>query len=59
MKNTFDEVFDEWLWNKKREYNPFTRMFVRMAEKFPKVPEVEMPKLSKYRYNPNPNDFNN
>jgi len=45
MKNTFDRIFDEWLFDKDKSWNPFTRMFAEIGKSMPKVRHPEFQKF--------------
>ena len=52
MPNLFEKIFDKWLWQKDKTFNPFLKT---LAEGMKKNPEVPSPK--RYKYNPHQEDF--
>ncbi len=50
QQETFQKLFDVWLWEKEKTFNPFTRCLAELAEDNPEVPEPEFsPEISEER----------
>jgi hypothetical protein len=54
----FYKTLDEWLWQSKKTFNPFTRFLSKLSEDNPDVPEPEVSEERRYeehqRENVNP-----